>query len=521
MRYFQSSLELLVERGHPTHLLLERQRQGPAEQAWLDRMLEYPSFTCEFMPRSGRDRWQKWAVALRAGMEYVHFLGPDFEGMPRYAFKALRRTPPRAARALTRLPFLRTPRGLGIVYGGLAALERSLPLPRRAVELVRRLSPDLMVIGDAGSRGSLNVAFVRAARQAGVRTAACVASWDNLTTRPRMRAVPHRLIVWNETQRREAVTIHHVPEDDVVVTGAANFDQWFDWSPRPVHDFLERVGLDPSKPMILWVGSALNRWEKDEIHFVRRWLSAVRSAPDPALHEVSVLIRPHPLRREQWDGADFSSFGNVAVWPREGLSMPVGAEQKADYYDSIFNSSAVVGINTSAMIEASIIGRPVLTVVAPDHHDSQFGALHFNYLLKLGGGILTLAPTMEAHLADLATAISSPRSNDAAAHGFLEEFVRPRGLDRPATPFVVDALERLREEAVQPEPEPFWVAAVRAVIVAAAAAADLFRSGSKAPARGLRFGRRLRRRVGRSRVARAMRARYGRLRRRTGARRPA
>jgi hypothetical protein len=39
-----------------------------------------------------------------------------------------------------------------------------------------------------------------------------------------------------------------------------------------------------------------------------------------------------------------------------------------------------MGINTSAQIEAGLIGRPVYTVLLPEFWDNQEGTLHFAYL---------------------------------------------------------------------------------------------------------------------------------------------
>ena len=58
---------------------------------------------------------------------------------------------------------------------------------------------------------------------------------------------------------------------------------------------------------------------------------------------------------------NLSAHANVAVWG----SSPVDAAGRDDYFDSLWHSTAVVGLNTSAFIEAGIVGRPVLTILLP------------------------------------------------------------------------------------------------------------------------------------------------------------
>jgi hypothetical protein len=466
IRYFQSSLELLVERGHNVRLVIEDSKRtdkhGPAEQAWLERMLERPNFAHDCVKQLTRDPWHKRGIALRVGIEYINALGPAFGGRERYRKKALTRLPPRSVQRLGGLPLLRTQRGLRALHSTLAALERSLPPVAGVERYLAQVSPDLLVLGDYASRNSLHPAFARAAKRLRIPAATCVASWDNLTTRPRMRATPHRLVVWNETQRREALQLHGIPAERVVVTGAPNFDHWFEWHPRPREEFLARLGLDPTKPMVLWVAGALNSWEQSETILVSTWVAAIRAARDRVLAEANVLLRPHPYRLEEWLSADFSEHGGVAVWPR-APKMPIDADEKADYYDSIFHSSAVVGIITSAMIEAAIIGRPVFTVLDPVHHDSQLGALHHEYLRT---GAVRVAETMEEHLNQL-SAVLGGQDGDAreAAERFVASFVRPHGATRPATQLVVEALEQLGTVEVTPERDPLWIVPARRLIM--------------------------------------------------------
>ena len=58
--------------------------------------------------------------------------------------------------------------------------------------------------------GSDQVEYIKASQALGIRSGLCVHSWDNLTNKGLIRIIPDRVFVWNETQRREAVTMHGV-----------------------------------------------------------------------------------------------------------------------------------------------------------------------------------------------------------------------------------------------------------------------------------------------------------------------
>jgi hypothetical protein len=137
---------------------------------------------------------------------------------------------------------------------------------------------------------------------------------------------------------------------------------------------------------------------------------------------------------------------DVVVWAGDA-----GGDPAADYFDTLFHSAVVVGLNTSAFIEAGILGRPVFTILLPEWYENQLGTVHFRYLFEAGGGLLTSATDFDEHLRQLDEALAAPTSE---LRPFVGAFVRPHGIDVAATPVFVDAVEGMRGLAVQPAPEP-------------------------------------------------------------------
>ena len=270
-----------------------------------------------------------------------------------------------------------------------------------------------------------------------------VGSWDHLTTKGLIHEVPGRVLVWNELQKREAIELHNVPAERVAVTGAQAYDHWF--AAKPTSDraaFCQRVGLDDERPILLYLCSS-SFIAPHEVAFVRRWIRAVRASADSGLSTTGLLVRPHPQNAKQWRGIDLANeFPNAAFWPRTGVN-PIGGSARAEYFDSIYHAEAVVGVNTSAMIEAGIIGRPVYSVKAEEFADTQEGTLHFQHLKNAGGGLLYLAADLDEHVAQLAGLLADRGVARERARQFMQAFIRPHGLDIPATPLVVTEIERL------------------------------------------------------------------------------
>ena len=142
-----------------------------------------------------------------------------------------------------------------------------------------------------------------------------MASWDNLTVKGVIHDPLDLVTVWNDLQRVEPIRLHRVPAERVVITGAQNFDHWFEWKPNLSRtEFCAKVGLPPDRPYLLYVCSS-PFIAPDETVFVRDWLRRLRTQRDPALARIGVLIRPHPQHAAQWKDVEFVDQGPAIVWP--------------------------------------------------------------------------------------------------------------------------------------------------------------------------------------------------------------
>jgi hypothetical protein len=337
---------------------------------------------------------------------------------------------------------------------GVHGLRRSLELaeagispPPQVQRFVAEQAPDVLLVTHLAEFGSGQTDYVRAARGLGIHTGYLVFSWDNLTNKGLIHDTPELVLVWNELQADEAVRLQGVPRQDVTVTGSPSYDHWFEWQPsRGREDFCAQVGLAADRPLVLYVCSSAFV-ARNEVDFVRRWIAALR-AHGGLLSEAGIVVRPHPRNAAQWVDVELGDEAAV-VWPRFG-EEPLTEASRRNYFDSIHHSAAVVGINTSAQIESAIVGRPVHTVLAEEFRDTQQGTLHFQYLRGDEFGHLYVGRTMEEHLAQLEESVRGRQEGDRNER-FLRRFVRPYGLDVPATPLVADAIGEL---AARPAPKP-------------------------------------------------------------------
>jgi hypothetical protein len=443
LRNYESAIAELAERGHTLHLSADRE-ESMGGAGMVERLAaRYPRVTVGWTPGRESGAWYDLGRKLRLGIDYLRFLHPRYESAPRLRGRSEERTPA-LVKWLADLPLLRTPSGRRFLAWVMAQFELAMPRSRQLTSFLREQKPDVVLITPLVDLGSPQLDHYLSARSLGLRTVLCVTSWDHLSSKSLLRGVPDLVTVWNETQKQEAVELHRVPAERVVVTGAQCYDLWFDRRPsRSRAEFCEQIGLDPARPFVLYVCSSLFKNTASEARFVEQWIQQVRGSEHPAVRDVGILVRPHPARLDEWQQTDLTEFKNLAFFG----SHPVNPAAKDDYFDSLYHAAAVVGLNTSAFLEAAAIGKPVMSVLLPEiSRDNQEGTLHFHYLLEVGGGLLQVSRSLEEHVAQLSATLADPRPGIERARRFTEGFIRPHGLNQPATPRFADAIESVERQ---------------------------------------------------------------------------
>lgn len=443
-RNFDSVVRELAARGHQVHLTGEEPESLGGLELVERLAAEHPgAVSWDQLPSLEEEPWFDAARRMRVALDYVRALDPRYPDKLRV--RAEKRTA-RIVRWTTRTPVI----GRTATLAALTAFERMLPTSDRMVAYLRRHAPDVLVLTSLTYSRSQQLDLLKAARLLNIPVAAAILSWDHLSSKALIHVVPDMVIVWNDVQRREAIEMHGVPADRLVQTGAQCYDQWFTRTPRRTRDeFCRSMGLRSDRPFVVWVHSALTPTpDPPEPHLVMRWIEALRDQPDPQLRSLGVLVRPHPERLKEWNGIRLDGFENVAFHG----GNPIDARSRDDYFDALYYSSAVIGLVTSAFLEAAIVGRPILTFALPEYRMHQDEMIHFQYLTTVDGGVLRAAPDFDAHFEQLGEAVAAGGTRDDRNRRFLRSFIRPDGLDTPATPVFANVLEQLLRDGARPDP---------------------------------------------------------------------
>ena len=317
----------------------------------------------------------------------------------------------------------------------LRSIENFYSPDPKIVQTILDSKPDIVILISSLKWNTPVVDYLKAAKFLKLPTILMIASWDNLTTKSTFHVLPDAVFVWNESLAEEAVVLHEVPHEKIHVTGAQTFDYLFEMKPScDYKTYCEKLGVRSDKPYIVYLGSSASI-SGDETGYAREFLSFLDNKED-----VSVVLRPHPLNAQIWD--DFSA-PNLVVSPKGGV-WPNAFADKQDLFDVLFHAKAVVGVNTSAMIEAAIMDKPCVTIMTDKYAHSQAESGHFQHLLK--ADFLEVASDFAEAGFKIKQILNGVDRKVDQRRKFVQEFIRPCGLDVSAGIICADQVEAIANQ---------------------------------------------------------------------------
>ena len=175
---------------------------------------------------------------------------------------------------------------------------------------------------------------MKSAQALGIPAAACIASWDHLTTKGLIRVRPgsgHR-VESRTAGRGRGIPRHrsgaHRRHRRAAVRSMVRARR------RPLAR--SSAGRSACRPIDRSCCSSarLHRSLPRKRSSTSCAAGSAALRAEPALADVGILVRPHPYNSTHWLDADFSDLPNVAIYPRG--ANPVNEADRQDYFDSLY-----------------------------------------------------------------------------------------------------------------------------------------------------------------------------------------
>jgi hypothetical protein len=389
---------------------------------------------------------EAWPLRLRRGRQVIN-RGIYFRKghpSPERVVAGLEKDLPDDLRPRVQKPLWRKALGTRAALSVWRWIEAAGPASPALVSLLREIDPDVMLISPTiWPKDPVEADYVHAARALGIPSIGYVNSWDNLTSKGTVHVLPDVYVVWNEPIALEAAEIHDVPKETIRITGAPHLDTFFSLRPSKARsEVCAEMGC-PDAPYMVFLCSSRTIWENES--------SMAMAMADALARELSgraptLVVRPHPT-----NPAPFKAFSHpgVVVYPKQG-DQADSPESWQEYYDQLAGATCVFGLNTTAFLEAVVANRPCLTIVSEKYWPAQGRTGHFRHLLK--GDFLEVCRDMDDVAVHLRRILDGADERAAGRREFTRWFLRPCGMETPASGVVASVIETTARPRVDRAP---------------------------------------------------------------------
>jgi CDP-glycerol glycerophosphotransferase (TagB/SpsB family) len=235
---------------------------------------------------------------------------------------------------------------------------------RSFAEYFEKYKPDLVfapnMIGDQDMR------MLKEAKKRGVKTIGMMKSWDNITSKAFVSVHPDWFLAQNEVMRNDLVRYVQYPANRITVTGFSRFDSYADHSLIvPRKEFCERMGIDPSKKILLYAagGDALTVHDPEVIELLIR---AIEKDIIPK-NRVHLLLRPHPAydsHEDRFRGIPFVTVDRPGhyVTPGKLRSFEFENPDTLHLMNSLAHCDVKINTASTTSIEAAIFDKPIINI---------------------------------------------------------------------------------------------------------------------------------------------------------------
>jgi len=227
-----------------------------------------------------------------------------------------------------------------------------------------KYKPDLVFLPHLFDEEEIHI--LREAKKRDVKTLGMIYSWDKITSRCLIRLLPQKFVVVNNLVKDELIIHNDVKPENIFIGGVPTCDVYFNGETSNRADFFRRIGVDPSKKLILLgtMGKTFSNSDWQLIDFLRGLISGGKISGDC---EILVRFLPYDILEEEelkkrpglvydYPGVRFDSrrLG--------GTEWDMGAPEINHLKDTLSQMSLLICYASSLSIEAAIFDKPVINI---------------------------------------------------------------------------------------------------------------------------------------------------------------
>lgn len=250
--------------------------------------------------------------------------------------------------------------------------------------LFEKYNPELVFSTDI--KHVLDTQLVIEAKKRKIFTIGMVRSWDYLTGKGMVRVAPDKMIVHNETIKKETIKYVDMEEKNIFVSGLPHFDPYINEKRISREEFFKNVGLDSAKKVVLYIPWG-DKFADTDWQFLQM-------LPD----DLQILMRLPPgdtvnLENFKQHKKIIIDSPGVVFGERGRKTNEMSYEDLLHLANTVYYSDVVVAPPSTLAIDAAAFDRPVVLMAFDGEKEKSYyeGVAHYydfdhiSNLVKTGG----------------------------------------------------------------------------------------------------------------------------------------
>lgn len=227
-----------------------------------------------------------------------------------------------------------------------------------------KYKPELVFLPHLFDEEEINI--LREAKKRGIKTLGMIYSWDKITSRCLIRLLPQKFVVVNNLVKEELIRHNDANPEDIFVGGVPTYDVYFNGKNSNRADFFRRIGVDPSKKLIL-LGTMGKTFSNSDWRLIDYLRDLIREGKITGNPEILVRFLPYDILEEEElkkrPGLVYDYPGVRFDLKRlGGTEWDMGSREIDHLKDSLSQMSLLICYASSLSIEAAIFDKPVINI---------------------------------------------------------------------------------------------------------------------------------------------------------------
>jgi len=193
-------------------------------------------------------------------------------------------------------------------------------------------------------------------------------SWDNLTSKFCLNTKFHKVLVWNNIQKKQLKNIYDYPDHKVKIVGVPFLDDFCNFTKESRNVFFKKNKLDIKRKLITIFGTTEEYIPHIKDIIKKIYLIILNQKLN---HKAQIILRQHPTTKKNYNDLNKKKFFNIKKPPKSFIALDFKdiGNYKSDinfFINLIYHSDVIINFFSTTILDAVFFNKPIINPLIED-----------------------------------------------------------------------------------------------------------------------------------------------------------